>query len=408
MENRDPCNSRTCAPGKDTGKAMNLIPEISAFHSEMIQWRQDLHRHPELCDQEKRTAGKVADLLESFGVDDIKQGVGTTGVLGVLRNGEGPVIGLRADMDALAVTDAGEHDHRSQHEGVTHACGHDGHVAMLLGAAKYLAGNRRFRGTVVFVFQPAEEVATGALCMLADGFLRQYGIQSIYALHSFPGLPVNCISITPGTAMASVNTVTIKITGHGGHAGIPHLARDPIVAGASIVIGLQSIVSRRVNPLDGVVISVTSFLSSSSTYNAIPESVEIRGTLRYMDTKYEDDLPEKFRSLVHSMAAAHDVTASFEYVKGSPPVVNPEKECRFAMEVAKDLLGPENAIQGPPIMGGEDFAFYLNEIPGVFAFIGNGKDSYPLHHAAFDFNDDALPVGAGYFSRIVERALQPV
>ncbi len=390
------------------GSEMNLIPDIEAFHQEMIHWRQDLHRHPEVYDQEKRTARKVAELLESFDLDEIKQEVGTTGVLGVLRNGEGPVIGLRADMDALAVTDAGDHDHRSQHEGVTHACGHDGHVAMLLGTAKYLAASRKFRGTVVFVFQPAEEVATGALCMLEDGFLRQHGIQSIYSLHSFAGLPVNTISIIPGLALASVNNFTINIVGHGGHAGVPHLARDPIVAGASIVSGLQSIVSRRVDPLDGVVISVTSFQSSSSTHNVIPASVEIRGSLRYMNAKYEDDLPEKVESLVKGLAAGHGVIASFEYVKGCPPLVNPEKECRFAMGVAEELVGPSNVIQGSPIMGGEDFAFYLEEIPGVFAFIGNGEDSYPLHHAAFDFNDDALPVGASYLSRIVERTLQVV
>jgi len=373
----------------------------------MIQWRQDLHRHPELCDQEKRTARNVAKLLESFGLDEIKQEVGTTGVLGVLRNGEGPVIGLRADMDALAIIDAGKHDHRSTHEGVTHACGHDGHVAMLLGAAKYLAASRRFRGTVVFVFQPAEEVATGALCMLADGFLKQHGIESIYTLHSLSGLPVHTISITPGKALASVNSFTVKITGQGGHAGVPHLARDPIVAGAAMVTGIQSIVSGRVDPLDGVVVSVTSFQTSSNTHNVIPESVEMRGTLRYMDAKYEDDLPEKVRSLVQGLAAAHDVMASFEYIKGCPALVNPEKECRFAMEVAQDLVGSSNVIQGSPVMGGEDFAFYLEEIPGVFAFIGNGEDSYPLHHAAFDFNDAALPIGASYFSRIVEKALRP-
>lgn len=386
---------------------MNLIPDITAFHGEMIHWRRDLHRHPELCHQEKRTARKAVELLESFGLDEIRQNVGTTGVLGVLRNGEGPVIALRADMDALAVADAGEHDHRSTNEGVTHACGHDGHTAMLLGAAKYLAESRRFRGTVIFVFQPAEENATGALCMLADGFLKEHGIQSIYSLHSLAGLPVTGISITLGKALASVNSFTITITGRGGHAGVPHLTRDPIVAGASIVTALQSIVSRRVDPLDGVVISVTSFQSGSRTHNVIPESVEIMGTLRYMDTRYEDELPEKVNSLVQGLAAAHEVSASFEYAKGCPPLVNPEKEARFAMKVAEELVGPANVVEGSPIMGGEDFAFFLEEVPGVFAFIGNGEDSYPLHHAAFDFNDDALPVGASYFCRIVERALQP-
>ncbi|MDQ7783042.1 MAG: amidohydrolase [Desulfomonilaceae bacterium] len=385
---------------------MNLIPEITALHREMIQWRHDLHMHPELYNQEIRTAAKVAELLESFGVDEVVRNVGTTGVLGVLRNGDGPVVGLRADMDALAVADAGEHDHQSLHEGVTHACGHDGHMAMLLGAAKYLAQSRNFRGTVVFVFQPAEEMASGASCMLADGFLRRYGIESVYALHAYPGLPIGSISITPGTALASVNNFSIEITGQGGHAGVPHHARDPISAGAAIVMGLQSIVTQRVDPLDGVVISVTSFRSGSDTYNVIPESVRLRGTLRYLNPEYEKDLPAMVQELVEGLAAGHGVTASFEYVKGCPPLVNPENECRFAMQVAEELVGPANVIQGSPIMGGEDFAFYLAEIPGVFAFIGNGEDSYPLHHAAFDFNDDALPVGASCLSRIVERALQ--
>jgi len=277
---------------------------------------------------------------------------------------------------------------------------------MLLGSAKYLAASRRFRGTVVFVFQPAEEVATGALCMLADGFLKRHGIESIYSLHSFAGLPVNTISITPGTALASVNNFAIDITGHGGHAGVPQLARDPIVAGAAIVTGLQSIVSRRADPLDGVVISVTSFQSSSNTHNVIPESVEIKGTLRYMDTRYQDDLPEMMRSIIQGLAAGYGVSATFKYTKGCPPLVNPEKECRLAREVAEELVGPSNVTQGSPIMGGEDFAFYLEEIPGVFAFIGNGEDSYPLHHAAFDFNDEVLPIGASYFSKIVERVLK--
>lgn len=392
--------------GMTIGKEMNLIPEIVAFHPEMIQWRHDIHQHPELCHREQRTAGKVAELLRSFPVDEVIEGVGDTGVLGVVRNGPGPVIGLRADMDALAVQDAGEHDHRSLNEGVTHACGHDGHVAMLLGAAKYLATTRRFKGTVVLVFQPAEEVATGALCMIQDGFLQEHGIESIYSLHSFSGSPVGAISIIPGRALASVNNFTITVTGHGGHAGVPHLSDDPVVAGAAIVTSLQSIVSRRVDPLDSVVISVTSFQTSSHTHNVIPGSVEIKGTLRYMNTALEDDLPEQVKSLAEGVAAGYRVETTFDYVKGCPPLVNPERESKFAADVARELLGDSLVIQGSPIMGGEDFSFFLEKIPGVFAFIGNGEDSFPLHHAAFDFNDDVLPIGASYLSRIVERSLE--
>jgi amidohydrolase len=388
-----------------SGKAMNLIPEIVQFHPEMTRWRRDIHQYPELHDQETRTAKKVAELLRSFGLEEVLEEVGTTGVLGILRNGNGPVIGLRADMDALAVTDTGEHDHRSRVEGVTHACGHDGNVTMLLGAAKYLAATRRFQGTVVFVFQPAEEVASGALCMIQDGFLQQYGVQSIYSLHSFTPLATGCLRITPGPALASVNSFTINITGHGGHAGVPHRAHDPIVAGAAIVMSLQTVVSRRVDPITPVVISATSFTSSSITHNVIPGSVEILGTIRYMDPEHEDELPEMVKALVENVAAGYGVTAEFIYKKGCPPLVNHEKECRFAMEVAREILGESKAIEGPPIMGGEDFSFYLKEVPGVFAFIGNGEDSLPLHHAAYDFNDDVLPIGASYFSRIVEKAL---
>jgi len=340
-------------------------------------------------------------------MDEILEGVGSTGVVGVLKNGDGPAIALRADMDALALSDQGRHDHRSTAEGITHACGHDGHISMLLGAAKYLSSSRRFRGAVVLVFQPAEETTSGAQGMLEQGFLEHYGVQSIYALHSLPGLAVGRMSITPGTALAAVDNFKITVSGRSGHAGTPHLARDPIVAAAAMISGLQTIVSRIVAPIDSVVVSVTSLQSSSNLHNVIPETVRLMGTVRYLKAAYRDPLPVQMRAIIDGVAAAHGVTASIEYERTCPALVNPLPACELATGMARALLGDGGVVQLPPIMGGEDFAYFLERIPGVFAFIGNGKDSAPLHNAAFDFNDQVLPIGASYFVRLVEATLAP-
>ena len=384
---------------------MKLVKDIVDRHDEIVQWRRDFHLHPELANLEIRTARKVAEILRSFHMDEIEEQVGSTGVVGVLRNGAGPVIGLRADMDALAVSDAGEHDHRSTVEGVSHACGHDGHTAMLLAAARYLACTRKFRGTAVFMFQPAEEIAAGALGMIEHGLLDRYAIESVYALHISPALPVGSISITPGPLLASVNNFRIDITGRGGHAGLPHLAKNPIVAGAAMVHALQTIPSCDTDPIEPVVVTVTSFQSATSNHNVIPGSVEIKGTARYMNAEYEDVLPERIKSLAYGVAEGYGVTAELDYIKGCPPLVNSEKEAQFVREIALQLLGETGVVRGAPLMGGEDFSFFLNRIPGVLAFIGNGEDSPSLHNPAFDFNDEVLPIGASYFSRIVEAAL---
>ncbi len=384
---------------------MNLIKDIVDRHDEIIQWRRDFHLHPELGNREIGTARKVAEILRSFPMDEIEEQVGTTGVVGVLRNGTGPVIGLRADMDALAVCDAGEHNHRSTVEGMSHACGHDGHMAMLLAAAQYLAFTRNFRGTVVFIFQPAEEVAAGALSMIEHGLLDKYAIQSVFALHIAPAMGVGHMTITPGPLLAAVNNFRIDITGRGGHAGLPHLAKNPIVAGASIVSSLQTIASCDIDPIEPVVVTVTSFQSSTSNYNVIPGSAEIKGTARYMNMAYEEVLPERIRSLAQGIAAGHGLSAELDYVKGCPPLINSEKETQFAEEIARKLLGETSVVRGAPLMGGEDFSYFLKRIPGMLAFIGNGEDSPPLHNPAFDFNDAVLPIGASYFSRLVEAAL---
>ena len=387
------------------GEPMNLIKDIVDRRDEIVQWRLDFHLHPELAHRETDTARKVAGILKSFRMDEIEEQVGSTGVIGVLRNGAGPVIGLRADMDALPVSDAGEHDHRSTVEGVSHACGHDGHIAMLLAAARYLAFTRNFRGTVVFIFQPAEEIANGALSMIEHGLFERYAIESVYALHIVPALAVGRMTITPGPLMAAVNNFKINITGQGGHVGLPHLAKNPVIAGAGIVSALQMIAPCDIDPIEPVVVSVTSFQSCTNNYNVIPGSVEIKGTARYMNTEYEDVLPERIGLLANSIASGYGVTAELDYHKGCPPLVNSEKEAQFAAAIARSLLGETNVVRGAPLMGGEDFSLFLKEIPGVLAFIGNGEDSPLLHNPAFDFNDEVLPIGASYFSRIVEAAL---
>ncbi len=385
---------------------MNLIREIVDRHDEIVQWRRDFHLHPELAHEETDTARKVAEILRSFRMDEIEEQAGSTGVVGVLRNGAGPVIGLRADMDALPVSDAGEHDHRSAIEGVSHACGHDGHIAMLLAAARYLAVSRNFQGTVVFIFQPAEEIANGALSMIEHGLFEKYAMESVYALHIVPALAVGCMAITPGPLMAAVNNFKINITGQEGHAGLPHLAKNPVIAGAGIVSALQTIASCDTDPIEPVVVTVTSFLSCTDSYNVIPGSVEIKGTARYMNTDYEDVLPKRIGLLANSIASGYGVTAELEYYKGCPPLVNSEKEAQFAALIARNLLGETNVVRWAPLMGGEDFSLFLKKIPGVLAFIGNGEDSPLLHNPAFDFNDEVLPIGASYFSRIVETALR--
>jgi amidohydrolase len=384
---------------------MNLIKDIVDRHDEMVRWRRDFHLHPELAHAETDTARKVSDILRSLPIDNIEEQVGSTGVVGVLRNGAGPTIGLRADMDALPVSDAGEHDHRSTVEGVSHACGHDGHIAMLLAAARYLALSRNFRGTVIFIFQPAEELTNGALSMIEHGLLQRHAMESVYALHIVPALAAGRMTVTPGPLMAAVNNFRINITGQGGHAGLPHLAKNPIIAGAGIVSALQTIATCDTDPICPVVVSVTSFQSSTSNYNVIPGSLEIKGTARYMNAEYEDILPERIGLLANNIASGYGLAAELEYFKGCPPVVNSEKEAQFAEAVAKSLLGETNVLRGEPVMGGEDFSFFLKSIPGALAFIGNGEDSPPLHNPAFDFNDAVLPIGASYFSRMVEATL---
>ncbi len=385
---------------------MNLVQEIVEFHEDMTAWRRDFHRHPELARREVRTAGKVAKLLRSFGVDKLEEGLGKTGVVAVVRNGEGPSVGFRADMDALPICEAADHDHVSELDQVMHACGHDGHTAMLLGAARYLARKRNFRGSVVFIFQPSEEVAHGAREMIEDGLFDRFQVDSVFGLHNWPGRAAGTMCIMPGAVMAAVNTFTIQVTGHGGHAAMPPEFRDPIAAGAAIVTGMQNVVPRNVEPTDPVVVSVTSFQSSSNSHNVIPPDVEIKGTVRYLNPELADHFPHAIRLLAENTAVAYGVTASVTYEKGCPPTVNTEKEVQTARQVAAQVVGPENLFDTPPKMGGEDFSFFLEKKPGAFAFVGNGEGAATLHNPCYDFNDEILPVGASFFVRLAEFILK--
>jgi len=386
---------------------MPIINRISSFHQDMAAWRQDIHRHPELAYRENRTAAKVAGLLREFGVDEVAEGIGRTGVVGVLRNGDGPRIGLRADMDALPLHEAEERPYRSVHDGVMHACGHDGHTAMLLGAARYLAENRNFSGTVVLVFQPAEEGSAGAQAMIDDGLFERFPVDFIYGVHNMPGLAAGRIAIGPGPIMAAADSFEIVVQGRGGHAAIPHLTADPVVAGAAMVTALQAIAARNVDPTKTLVISVTQF-HGGDAFNVIPDRVTLGGTVRYFEPEVGADARRRMKEILDGVAAAYGVTATLDYSEGYPPTINHDDEAAFAQRVAAEVAGADLVLpEQPPVMGSEDFSFFLQVKPGAYAWIGNGdgEGCHYLHNPHYDFNDDILPLGASYFTRLVETAL---
>lgn len=384
---------------------MPIVNRIAGLHDEMRDWRHDIHQHPELAYKEARTAKKVAELLHAFGVDEIAEGIGKTGVVGVIRNGDGPSIGLRADMDALPIMEETGVSYQSRHDGVMHACGHDGHTSMLLGAAQYLAETRNFKGTVVCVFQPAEEGYAGARAMIKDGLFERFPVEAIYGVHNMPGLPVGSIALSPGPVMAAADSFTVCVKGQGGHGAMPHLARDPVVAASAIVGALQGLVSRELNPSKTLVISVTK-IRGGDAFNVIPDTVDLAGTVRYFDADVGATVRRRMAEVVESIARAYDVTADFTYDAGYPPTINHDDETIFARDVAAGVLGGD-VIAQPPIMGSEDFSFFLEAKPGAYAFIGNGdgEGCVSVHNPHYDFNDDILPVGASFFARLVEQAL---
>jgi len=379
-----------------------VIGAIGAFEAELVAFRRDLHAHPEVAFEEHRTAERVAAELGRLGIE-VHRGLARTGVVGTLRAGSGTrAIGLRADMDALPIEERNGFDHRSCHAGRMHACGHDGHTTMLLGAARYLAATRRFDGTVHFIFQPAEENEGGGQVMVREGLFDRFPVETVYGMHNWPGLPAGRFGLRPGPMMAGFNLFEIVVTGRGAHAAMPHQGTDPVVAGAALVQALQTLTSRNVSPLDSGVVSVTQF-HAGDTWNVIPSEVVIRGTTRAFTPVVQDLLEGGLRRLCAGIAAAHDCEVAVRYERRYPALVNSEAPSRMAREVLESLVGADNVQWGcEPTMGGEDFAFMLEARPGCYVFIGNGPGDggCMLHNPHYDFNDDILALGASWWVRL--------
>jgi len=387
---------------------MPIVNRVADLHAEIAAWRHDLHAHPELLYEVHRTAASVAEKLTAFGCDEVVSGLGRTGVVGVIKGnrpgGAGKVIGLRADMDALPLQEANELPYKSTVPGKMHACGHDGHTAMLLGAAKYLAETRNFAGTAVVIFQPAEEGGAGGLAMVKDGLMDRFGIEEVYGMHNFPGLPVGEFSIRSGAIMASTDNLTIDIEGVGGHAARPHLAVDTILVGAQIVNQVQSIVARNIDPLDAAVVSICTFQAGSAD-NIIPQTARLRGTVRSLRPEVRDLLGRRVPEVVEATARAYGAKAKVDLRRGYPVLRNHERETAFAASIAGQIAGPEHVDTAmAPVMGGEDFSYMLEARPGAFIFVGNGATA-GLHHQSYNFNDEVIPIGTSYWVRLVETAM---
>ncbi len=375
-----------------------LLPEIT-------EWRRDLHENPEILFDTHRTSAMVADKLKEFGCDEIVTGIGRTGVVGVI-NGKtdtsGKVIGLRADMDALPIHEQTGLPYKSKVDGAMHACGHDGHTAMLLGAAKYLSETRNFDGKVVVIFQPAEEGGGGGKEMCDDGMMERWNIQEVYGMHNWPGKPVGSFAIRPGAFFAAADQFEIVIEGKGGHAAKPHETVDSTVVASHAVIALQTIAARNADPVEQVVVSVTSFETSSKAHNVIPQRVHLRGTVRTLSPEVRDLAERRLSEIVNGVAATFGATADVEYIRGYPVMVNSHDQTDFAAEIAKSVSG--DCAEAPLVMGGEDFAFMLEERPGAYILVGNG-DTASVHHPEYNFNDDAIPAGCSWWAEIVEQRM---
>jgi amidohydrolase len=387
---------------------MPIVNRIADLHGEITAWRHDIHAHPELLYDVHRTAASVAEKLKSFGCDEVVTGIGRTGVVGVIRGSKpdagGRVIGLRADMDALPIEEATDLPYRSTVPGKMHACGHDGHTAMLLGAARYLTETRNFAGTAVVIFQPAEEGGAGGKAMVQDGLMDRFRIEEVYGMHNYPGLPVGRFGLRPGPLMAAADRLTIEIEGRGGHAARPHISVDTVLVGAQIINQIQSIVSRNVDPLQAAVISICVF-QAGSTDNVIPQTALLRGTARSLTPEVRDLLERRLHEVVTGTAQLYGATAKLTYKRDYPVTRNHERQAAFAAAVAAQVVGQERVDDRfAPVMGAEDFSFMLEARPGAFIFVGNG-DSAGLHHPAYDFNDETIPIGTSYWVKLVETAL---
>lgn len=385
---------------------MPIINRVADFHEQMKAWRHDIHAHPEIAFEEHRTSEIVARELESFGIE-VHRGLAKTGVVGVLKNGDGPSIGLRADMDALPIHEANDFDHRSKHDGKMHACGHDGHTSMLLGAAKYLSETRQFKGTINFIFQPAEEGEGGARVMIEEGLFDKFPCQSVYGVHNMPGKETGNFELRTGPLMAAYDTFQIKVQGRGSHAAMPHYSIDPIIVASQMVNALQSIASRNIDPLESVVISVTQ-IHGGDTNNVIPDSVWMEGTTRCFKPEIRDWIQPTMQRILDGVAATYGASVELDYLRRYPPTINHEAETAIAAQIATEVAGAARVnTNTAPVMGGEDFAFMLEKVPGCYLFIGNGdgEGTCMVHNPHYDFNDEILPVGATYFSRLVETVL---
>ncbi len=386
---------------------MSVKPEIQQDKQLFTEWRRDLHAHPEIAFEEHRTASFVADRLESFGVE-VHCGLAKTGVVGQLKAGTGNrAIALRADMDALPMEEHNGFGHRSQVPGMMHACGHDGHTTMLLGAAKYLAETKGFDGTVYFIFQPAEEGEGGGEVMVKEGLFEQFPVEAVFGLHNWPGMPAGQFGIAAGPMMAAFDTFDLKITGKGSHAAMPHQGVDSIVTAAQVVTALQTIASRNTDPLDAVVVSVTQ-IHGGDAYNIIPESVALKGTVRTFKDSVREGVEPAMRRIANGICEAAGATMELDYHWRYPSTVNHAEETELAAAAAAAVVGAENIDRHPvPSMGSEDFAYMLRERPGCYVWLGNGlgEGGCMLHNPGYDFNDEILPVGASYWATLVEQIL---
>ena len=385
---------------------MPIVNRVADLSTEIAAWRQDIHAHPELLYDVQRTAGSVAEKLKAFGCDEVVSGIGRTGVVGVIRGRKGKsdkVIGMRADMDALPIEEATDLPYASRTPGKMHACGHDGHTAMLLGAARYLAETRNFAGDAVVIFQPAEEGGAGADAMIKDGLMDRFGIEQVYGMHNGPGLPVGSFAIRSGPIMAATDSIDIKIEGLGGHAARPHKCIDSVVVGSQLITALQSIVARTVDPLDSAVISICEFHAGNAR-NVIPQTAELRGTVRTLAQEVRALVEKRVHEVVAGVAQMTGAKIDLVYERGYPVTVNHAAQTDVATEVAREVAGAANVHETPPMMGAEDFAYMLEARPGAFIFCGNGN-SAGLHHPAYNFNDDAIVFGTSYWIKLVENSL---
>ena len=385
---------------------MPILNRAAELHEEVTGWRRHLHTIPEILYDVHQTAAFVEEKLRSFGCDEVVPGIGRTGVVGIIRGnlGNGPTIGLRSDMDALPLTEVTGKPYASKTPGKMHACGHDGHTAMLLGAAKYLAETRNFAGTVAVIFQPAEEGGAGGKAMIDDGMLERFGISRVFGMHNMPGLPIGQFAIRPGPLMAATAEFTITVKGRGGHAAMPHETIDPIVIASQIVQALQTIAARTIDPLDSIVVSVTKF-HAGDAYNVIPQSAEIAGTIRTLRTEVGEVSRERMRAICDGIAAAHGASVDVVIDVNYPVTYNDPSETDFAITIASEIAGGANVQTAiNPVMGGEDFSYMLEQRPGAFIFAGNGNTA-ALHNPAYDFNDELIPHGISYWVKLTETAL---